>query len=261
MSSGEPSGSQQNSYPRSGELSAQQNSYTRAGGAEARQNSYGLSGEPAAPQQNSYSSAGESAGARRADALSPRNESGASRSDSLSSQTESAGARRETLSARTDSAASRPNALPSRAESAAARQDTLAPKTGPIPTRNSDASGRRTPTRTEAAHRDDSEPARRAPEPPLARRSAHRHTSPAEDSPTAIDIHLVMRLLLTSSNLETIAKKAESGDFSLTEFIQAAHRTRTVAVDLVSAWFGGTDQMRQFAEALLAATEPVTESR
>ncbi|MBF6172760.1 hypothetical protein [Nocardia blacklockiae] len=66
---------------------------------------------------------------------------------------------------------------------------------------------------------------------------------------------------MTSHNLESIAKKAEAGDISLTEFIAAAHRTRTVAVDLVSAWFGGADQMRQFAEALLAATDPVSESR
>jgi hypothetical protein len=63
-----------------------------------------------------------------------------------------------------------------------------------------------------------------------------------------------MRLLLASHNLEAVAKRAEAGEASLDEFIRAAHRTRATTIDLVSAWFGGADQMRQFAEALLAAT-------
>ncbi|MFI5780453.1 hypothetical protein [Nocardia sp. NPDC051570] len=117
----------------------------------------------------------------------------------------------------------------------------------------------------EPARRAATEPTRRAeppasrraaPEPPPSRRAANRHASnPLEDAPTTVDIHLVMRLLLASHTLETVARKAESGEASLEEFIRAAHRTRTTAVDLVSAWFGGATQMRQFAEALLAATE------
>ncbi|RDI66536.1 hypothetical protein [Nocardia pseudobrasiliensis] len=119
----------------------------------------------------------------------------------------------------------------------------------------------------ESAHRLEPEPTRRieppaptsrraAPEPPQSRRAANRHaSSPLEDAPTTVDIHLVMRLLLASHTLETVAKKAESGEASLEEFIRAAHRARTTSVELVSAWFGGAGQMRQFAEALLAATE------
>ena len=52
-----------------------------------------------------------------------------------------------------------------------------------------------------------------------------------------------------------MARNAEAGDVSLEDFITAAHRTRTAAVELVTNWFGGAEQMREFAEALLAATE------
>ncbi|MCM6775069.1 hypothetical protein NDR87_24530 [Nocardia sp. CDC159] len=111
-------------------------------------------------------------------------------------------------------------------------------------------------TTVESAPRPETPTARRAADPTPTRRSAHRHTTPLDDAPTTVDIHLVMRLLLASHNLETVAKKAESGDASVEDFVQAARRTRTTAVDLVSAWFGGATQMREFAEALLAATEP-----
>jgi hypothetical protein len=65
-----------------------------------------------------------------------------------------------------------------------------------------------------------------------------------------------MHLLLSSHNLETVADKAEAGEASLEDFICAARRTRTATVDLVTAWFGGPNLMRQFAEALLAASQP-----
>jgi hypothetical protein len=64
-----------------------------------------------------------------------------------------------------------------------------------------------------------------------------------------------MQLLLASHTLESVADKAEAGEASLEDFIRAARRTRTATVDLVSAWFGGTNQMRQFAKALLAASD------
>ncbi|WP_460699994.1 hypothetical protein [Nocardia thraciensis] len=109
----------------------------------------------------------------------------------------------------------------------------------------------------EAVARNDSTRARRTLEPTPTRRAAnHRQAAARDDSPTTVDVQLVMQLLLASHNLENIAKKAEAGEISLDDFIRAAHRTRTAAVDLVSAWFGGAAQMRQFAEALLAATEP-----
>ncbi|WP_067886433.1 hypothetical protein [Nocardia vaccinii] len=82
-----------------------------------------------------------------------------------------------------------------------------------------------------------------------------RRSSPQDDATKNIDVHLIMHLLLASHTLENIADKAEAGDVSLEEFIRAARRTRTAAVDLVSAWFGGADQMRQFAQALLAASD------
>ncbi|WP_216894553.1 hypothetical protein [Nocardia alni] len=90
---------------------------------------------------------------------------------------------------------------------------------------------------------------------PASRRSAHRRAA-QDDAPTTVDVHLIMHLLLSSHTLETVADKAEAGEASLEDFIRAARRTRTAAVDLVTAWFGGPDQMRQFAEALLAASGP-----
>ncbi|MQY19215.1 hypothetical protein [Nocardia macrotermitis] len=80
-------------------------------------------------------------------------------------------------------------------------------------------------------------------------------TPPQDDVTKNIDVNLIMHLLLASHTLEHIADKAEAGDVTLEEFIRAARRTRTAAVDLVSTWFGGADQMRQFAEALLAASD------
>jgi hypothetical protein len=82
-----------------------------------------------------------------------------------------------------------------------------------------------------------------------------RRTPPQDDVTKNVDVHLIMHLLMASHTLENLADKAETGDVSLEEFIRAARRTRTAAVDLVSAWFGGATQMRQFAEALLAASE------
>ncbi|MBO0854068.1 MAG: hypothetical protein J2P18_09905, partial [Nocardia sp.] len=89
---------------------------------------------------------------------------------------------------------------------------------------------------------------------PTSRRSRRRAESDS-DEPSTIDVNLVMQLLLASHSLETIAQTAETGDASLGELIDAARRTRTVAVDLVTRWFGGTTRMREFAEALLTATE------
>ena len=90
--------------------------------------------------------------------------------------------------------------------------------------------------------------------PPTSRRAARRRAETTGEPP-AIDVGLVMQLLLASHTLENVARNAEAGDVDLNGLITAAHRTRTAAVELVTTWFGGADQMREFAEALLAATE------
>ncbi|MEU6565178.1 hypothetical protein [Nocardia nova] len=88
---------------------------------------------------------------------------------------------------------------------------------------------------------------------PTSRRAARRRAE-TSDTP-ALDVSVIMQLLLASHNLENVARNAEAGDVSLEDFITAAHRTRAAAVELVTNWFGGTEQMREFAQALLAATE------
>lgn len=89
---------------------------------------------------------------------------------------------------------------------------------------------------------------------PTSRRAARRRAESPGETP-AIDVGVVMQLLLASHTLENVARNAETGDVDLDGFITAAHRTRAAAVELVTTWFGGTQQMREFAEALLAATE------
>lgn len=79
-----------------------------------------------------------------------------------------------------------------------------------------------------------------------------RHTKFHGDT-AAVDVHLVMRLLLASHDLDAVAKSTDSGELSADELVRAARSTRTAAVDLVSAWYGGGEQMRRYAEALLAA--------
>ncbi|NNH75057.1 hypothetical protein HLB23_35285 [Nocardia uniformis] len=70
---------------------------------------------------------------------------------------------------------------------------------------------------------------------------------------STIEPQHVMRLLLASHDLDTAASKAEAGEGSVDDLARAAHRTRAAAVELISAWYGGTDHMRNFAEALLQA--------
>ncbi|MFI6868160.1 hypothetical protein [Nocardia sp. NPDC050406] len=75
---------------------------------------------------------------------------------------------------------------------------------------------------------------------------------PAASSATVEPQH-VMRLLLASHELDTAATRAEAGEGSVAELARAAHSTRSAAVDLIAAWYGGADHMRNFAEALLQA--------
>ncbi|MBF6183122.1 hypothetical protein [Nocardia otitidiscaviarum] len=89
--------------------------------------------------------------------------------------------------------------------------------------------------------------------PPADRPTRARERQAAAASGATVEPQHVMRLLLASHELDTAATKAESGEITVAELARAAHRTRAAAVELVSAWYGGADQMRNFAEALLQA--------
>ncbi|MEU0545834.1 hypothetical protein ABZ319_38775, partial [Nocardia sp. NPDC005978] len=74
----------------------------------------------------------------------------------------------------------------------------------------------------------------------------------AEDAPN-LDLHSIMRLLLASHDLDIAADQAEAGEITVAELAEVARRTRSAAVDLVAAWYGGPDHMRRFGEVLLQA--------
>ncbi|MFC9996223.1 hypothetical protein [Nocardia sp. NPDC127526] len=98
---------------------------------------------------------------------------------------------------------------------------------------------------------------RAVPEPQPASRRAAPEPEPAQavsrgDSPT-IDLHQIMRLLVTSHDLDAAALKAEAGEITVSELARAARRTRSAAVDLIAAWYGGPAEMRKFGEVLLQA--------
>ncbi|MFE3192024.1 hypothetical protein ACFXHA_23640 [Nocardia sp. NPDC059240] len=88
---------------------------------------------------------------------------------------------------------------------------------------------------------------------PAASRAAEFRTGDA-----SIDLHHIMRLLTASHDLEVAAQAAESGAGTVSDLAAAAHRTRSAAVEIVAAWYGGADHMRNFGEVLLQAA---TESR
>ncbi|MCP9622729.1 hypothetical protein FOH10_00655 [Nocardia otitidiscaviarum] len=94
--------------------------------------------------------------------------------------------------------------------------------------------------------------------PPADRPTRARERQAAAASGATVEPQHVMRLLLASHELDTAATKAESGEITVAELARAAHRTRAAAVELVSAWYGGADQMRNFAEALLQAASEGT---
>ncbi|MBF6137860.1 hypothetical protein IU501_33365 [Nocardia otitidiscaviarum] len=94
--------------------------------------------------------------------------------------------------------------------------------------------------------------------PPADRPTRARERQAAAASGATVEPQHVMRLLLASHELDTAATKAESGEVTVAELARAAHRTRAAAVELVSAWYGGADQMRNFAEALLQAASEGT---
>lgn len=113
-----------------------------------------------------------------------------------------------------------------------------------------DASPRRAAPDPEPSHR------RAAPEPELPEPSpnpdaARAREFRAEDAPN-IDLHHIMSLLVASHDLDVAAQAAEA-EGAVSDLTQAARRTRTAAVDLIAAWYGGPEHMRKFGEVLLQA--------
>ncbi|MBF6352726.1 hypothetical protein IU448_27505 [Nocardia flavorosea] len=86
---------------------------------------------------------------------------------------------------------------------------------------------------------------------PVPADTPSRHSRSEEGAD--IDIHLIMRLLTASDDLEVLAGKAEAGEVSTTEVAQAAREARAAVLSAVSAWYGGPAQMVKFANALLQA--------
>ncbi|BDT89308.1 hypothetical protein [Nocardia cyriacigeorgica] len=107
------------------------------------------------------------------------------------------------------------------------------------------------------------EPPAPAPRQPIPSRRAARAAAEAEapaepelplpNPDGGVDLHRIMRLLLASDELNALATKAESGTLSPEEVVRTARRTRAAAVEVVSAWYGGSTQMVKFAQALLQA--------
>ncbi|WP_067716346.1 hypothetical protein [Nocardia yamanashiensis] len=100
--------------------------------------------------------------------------------------------------------------------------------------------------------------------PPRSRRAARESARAQENSApvrtdfrepgsTSIGLPEIMRLLVASQDLEAAALQAEAGDITVSDLARAARRTRHAAVDLVTSWYGGADQMRVFGEMLLRA--------
>ncbi|MEV0048369.1 hypothetical protein AB0H60_33570 [Nocardia rhamnosiphila] len=92
-------------------------------------------------------------------------------------------------------------------------------------------------------------PAARRPEPLEDTTSRHGRSEEGAD----IDIHLIMRLLTASDDLEVLAGQAETGEVSAAEVARAAREARAAVLSAVTAWYGGPAQMVKFANALLQA--------
>ncbi|MFE3053676.1 hypothetical protein [Nocardia sp. NPDC059239] len=98
---------------------------------------------------------------------------------------------------------------------------------------------------------------RAAPEPAVAQQdsttAATRAGAEFRTGDATIDLHHIMRLLVASHDLDVAAAAVESGEITVAELADVARRTRTAAVELVAAWYGGADHMRKFGEVLLQA--------
>lgn len=124
---------------------------------------------------------------------------------------------------------------------ATAEAETPSPAPAPAPSPRPAVPSRRA---ARAAAEAEAEAAADAPaEPPL----------PLPNADGGVDLHRIMRLLLASDELNALATKAEAGTLSPDEVVRTARRTRAAAVEVVSAWYGGSTQMVKFAQALLQA--------
>lgn len=86
---------------------------------------------------------------------------------------------------------------------------------------------------------------------PVPADTTSRHSRSEEGAD--IDIHLIMRLLTASDDLEVLAGQAEAGEVSADEVARAAREARSAVLSAVTAWYGGPAQMVKFANALLQA--------
>lgn len=120
-----------------------------------------------------------------------------------------------------------------------AREAAEAPALGPADQPEPVAADRTVPALAEPEHG------------PVPADTPSRHSRSEEGAD--IDIHLIMRLLTASDDLEVLAGKAEAGEVSTTEVAQAAREARAAVLSAVSAWYGGPAQMVKFANALLLA--------
>lgn len=127
---------------------------------------------------------------------------------------------------------------------APAATETSAPAPTPEPEKPAPAQRQAIPSRRAARAAAEAEAEAQAPaEPPL----------PLPNADGGVDLHRIMRLLLASDELNALATKAEAGTLSPDEVVRTARRTRAAAVEVVSAWYGGSTQMVKFAQALLQA--------
>ncbi|GGL37081.1 hypothetical protein [Nocardia jinanensis] len=92
-------------------------------------------------------------------------------------------------------------------------------------------------------------PGARLPAPVEDTTSRHSRSEEGAD----IDIHLIMRLLTASDDLEVLAGQAETGEVSAAEVARSAREARAAVLSAVTAWYGGPAQMVKFANALLQA--------
>ncbi len=136
-------------------------------------------------------------------------------------------------------------------ENAASAQAAPAPSASPAPPEPETPSPASAPAARPAI------PSRRAARAAAeAEAAAETPAEPALPLPNAdggVDLHRIMRLLLASDELNALATKAEAGTLSPDEVVRTARRTRAAAVEVVSAWYGGSTQMVKFAQALLQA--------
>ncbi len=69
----------------------------------------------------------------------------------------------------------------------------------------------------------------------------------------------ILNLIFASSRLAVVAGRAEQGSASADELVQAARVMGDAVQPVIESFFGGTEQMRQFAQMLMRFTGPEAE--